>query len=388
YGLLQPLADGLKLLVKESVLPSQANKGLFYLAPFITLTLSLLGWIPIPFAKASPLADMSLGLLYLMALSSLGVYGVLLAGWSANSKYAFIGSLRSTAQLVSYELPFALLILIVVIIPGSLSLSHIIEAQEPVWYLVPLLPIWVLWVMVVVAETNRAPFDLPESESELVAGFFTEHSALPFAYFFLAEYGSMILISVLSSILFLGGYLLPGGISTSPVLESLPNGLLCQHPADYETDEIVNLAGGWASSGGYLRGALPKYQAIGRPIAQHGNTLNDGFERIPVTALWGTSRLGFRTVGVQLRQGGIGVKRSAISEGRSLMFLPSFRIYQSYGVQSSRIPASLIKDVSRVAPTMPRYSKRPKRWKTNSLSFWLILRRASFALISKLPGDP
>jgi len=225
YGLLQPLSDGLKLLVKESVLPSQANKGLFYLAPFITLTLSLLGWIPIPFAKASPLADMSLGLLYLMALSSLGVYGVLLAGWSANSKYAFIGSLRSTAQLVSYELPFALLILIVVIIPGSLSLSHIIEAQEPVWYLVPLLPIWVLWVMVVVAETNRAPFDLPESESELVAGFFTEHSALPFAYFFLAEYGSMILISVLSSILFLGGYLLPGDISTSPVLESLVLGV-------------------------------------------------------------------------------------------------------------------------------------------------------------------
>jgi NADH:ubiquinone oxidoreductase subunit H len=225
WGVLQPLSDGVKLFLKESVIPSQAIKPLFLLAPFISLTLSLLAWVAIPFAKGSAVADFSLALLFLMAVTSLAVYGVLLAGWSANSKYAFLGSLRSSAQLVSFELPLALLILLVAFIPGSLSLSVIIEAQQPVWFVVPFLPLVPIWLTVILAESNRAPFDLPEAESELVGGFFVEHSALPFAFFFLAEYGSILLMSTLASILLLGGYLVPGYSISSPLFASLTLGV-------------------------------------------------------------------------------------------------------------------------------------------------------------------
>jgi len=205
YGLLQPLSDGLKLLLKERVVPSSSNSSLFVLAPCISLTLSIIAWASIPFAKGIALADLNLALLFVMAVSSLSVYGILLAGWAANSKYAFIGALRSTAQLVSYELPLSLIVLLVVIITGSLSMHRITGLQQHVWLLWSIVPIFLVWVIVIVAETNRAPFDLPEAESELTAGFMTEHSSLPFAFFFLAEYGSILLMSALTSILILGG---------------------------------------------------------------------------------------------------------------------------------------------------------------------------------------
>src|SRR6202046_883649 len=169
YGILQPFADALKLILKETVIPSQSNKIIFYLAPVSTLVFSLLGWAVIPFGQGLVLSDLSLGILYTLALSSLGVYGILLAGWSANSKYAFLGSLRSSAQLVSYELPLAMVILIIVSITGSLSFLQIVEFQQGVWLIIPLLPLSLVWFIVILAETNRAPFDLPEAEQELVA---------------------------------------------------------------------------------------------------------------------------------------------------------------------------------------------------------------------------
>jgi len=225
YGTLQPFADGLKLLLKEAVIPSHANKVLFLVSPFITLSLALMGWAAIPFAKGTVLADISLGVLFLLAISSLGVYGVLLAGWSANSKYAFLGSLRSSAQLVSYELPLAMVILIIVSITGSLSFLQIVEFQQGVWLIIPLLPLSLVWFIIILAETNRAPFDLPEAEQELIAGFMVEHSAIPFAFFYLAEYGSILLMSTLTSIFFLGGYLVPFGLSSNPFWQSLTLGL-------------------------------------------------------------------------------------------------------------------------------------------------------------------
>src|SRR5947209_8149532 len=225
YGTLQPFADGLKLLLKEAVIPSHANKVLFLVSPFVTLSLALMGWAAIPFAKGTVLADISLGVLFLLAISSLGVYGVLLAGWSANSKYAFLGSLRSSAQLVSYELPLAMVILIIVSITGSLSFLQIVEFQQGVWLIIPLLPLSLVWFIIILAETNRAPFDLPEAEQELIAGFMVEHSAIPFAFFYLAEYGSILLMSTLTSIFFLGGYLVPFVLSTHPFWQSLTLGL-------------------------------------------------------------------------------------------------------------------------------------------------------------------
>jgi NADH-ubiquinone oxidoreductase chain 1 len=206
YGLLQAFADALKLLIKEYVSPTQSNLILFFLGPIITLIFSLLGYGVIPFAPGLSLLDYNLGILYMLAVSSLSTYGILLAGWSANSKYAFLGSLRSTAQLISYELILSSVILIVVLLTGSLSLSVIIEAQKSIWFIIPLLPVFIIFFIGAVAETNRAPFDLAEAESELVSGFMTEHSASIFVFFFLAEYASIVLICILTSVLFLGGY--------------------------------------------------------------------------------------------------------------------------------------------------------------------------------------
>jgi NADH-ubiquinone oxidoreductase chain 1 len=209
YGVLQPFADALKLILKETVIPSQSNKVLFYLAPVSTLVFSLLGWGIIPFGQGLALSDFSLGILYTFALSSLGVYGVLLAGWSANSKYAFLGSLRSTAAMISYELILSSAILIIILLTGSLNFSIIIETQQVIWFIVPLLPVFIFYFISILAETSRTPFDLQEAESELVAGFFTEHSSVPFVFFFLGEYSSIVLFSCLTAILFLGGYNLP-----------------------------------------------------------------------------------------------------------------------------------------------------------------------------------
>uniref|UniRef100_UPI0030FF30A7 NADH dehydrogenase subunit 1 n=1 Tax=Singerocybe alboinfundibuliformis TaxID=1346812 RepID=UPI0030FF30A7 len=209
YGILQPFADALKLILKETVIPSQSNKVLFYLAPISTLVFSLLGWGIIPFGQGLALSDFSLGILYTFALSSLGVYGVLLAGWSANSKYAFLGSLRSTAAMISYELILSSAILIIILLTGSLNFTTIIESQQAVWFILPLLPVFIFYFIAILAETSRTPFDLQEAESELVAGFFTEHSSVPFVFFFLGEYSSIVLFSCLTSILFLGGYNLP-----------------------------------------------------------------------------------------------------------------------------------------------------------------------------------
>src|ERR1700723_3003695 len=209
YGVLQPFSDALKLILKETVIPSQSNKILFYLAPVSTLIFSLLGWGIIPFGQGLTLSDFSLGVLYTLALSSLGVYGILFAGWSANSKYAFLGSLRSTAAMISYELILSSAVLIIILLTGSLNYTTIIESKQAVWFILPLLPVFIFYFISILAETSRTPFDLQEAESELVAGFFTEHSSVPFVFFFLAEYASIVLFSCITSILFLGGYHAP-----------------------------------------------------------------------------------------------------------------------------------------------------------------------------------
>ena len=207
YGLLQAFADALKLLLKEYVGPTQANLILFFLGPIITLIFSLLGYAVIPYGPGLTIADLNLGILYMLVVSSLSTYGILLAGWSANSKYAFLGSLRSTAQLISYELILSSAILIVVLLTGNLNLTINVEAQKVVFFVLPLLTIFIVFFIGCIAETNRAPFDLAEAESELVSGFMTEHSAVIFVFFFLAEYASIVLICIFTSILFLGGYL-------------------------------------------------------------------------------------------------------------------------------------------------------------------------------------
>jgi NADH-ubiquinone oxidoreductase chain 1 len=206
YGLLQPFADALKLLIKEYIAPTQANTILFFLGPFITLIFSLYGYAMIPFGPGITINDFNLGLLYMLAVSSLATYGILLAGWSANSKYAFLGSLRSTAQLISYELILSSVLLLIVLSSGSLNLSVIIEIQKIIWFIIPLFPLFVIFLIASIAETNRAPFDLAEAESELVSGFMTEHAAGIFVFFFLAEYASIILICILITIVLLGGY--------------------------------------------------------------------------------------------------------------------------------------------------------------------------------------
>ena len=207
WGLLQAFADALKLLLKEYVAPTQANLVLFFLGPVITLIFSLLGFAVVPYGPGLAISDFNLGILYMLAVSSLSTYGILLAGWSANSKYAFLGSLRSTAQLISYELILSSAILLVILLTGSLNLTVNIEAQRAIWFAIPLFPIFILFFIGSVAETNRAPFDLAEAESELVSGFMTEHAAVIFVFFFLAEYASIVLICILNSILFLGGYI-------------------------------------------------------------------------------------------------------------------------------------------------------------------------------------
>lgn len=206
YGLLQAFADALKLLLKECISPTQANLILFFLGPIITLIFSLLGYAVIPYGPGLAVGDLSLGVLYLLAVSSLSTYGILLAGWSANSKYAFLGSLRSTAQLISYELILSSAILLVIMLTGSLNLTINVEAQKIVTFFIPLLPVFIIFFIGAIAETNRAPFDLAEAESELVSGFMTEHSAAIFVFFFLAEYASIVLICIFTSLLFLAGY--------------------------------------------------------------------------------------------------------------------------------------------------------------------------------------
>jgi len=208
YGLLQAFADALKLLLKEYVSPTQANIILFFAGPIITLIFSLLAYAVIPYGPGLSIFDFSLGILYLLAVSSLATYGILLAGWSANSKYAFLGSLRSTAQLISYELILSSAILSVIFLTSSLNLTVNIEYQKIIWFIIPLAPIFIIFFIGAIAETNRAPFDLAEAESELVSGFMTEHSAVIFVFFFLAEYASIVFICILISILFLGGYII------------------------------------------------------------------------------------------------------------------------------------------------------------------------------------
>lgn len=209
FGLLQPLSDGLKLFVKETILPSNANTITFVLAPMLTFTLSLLGWAVIPFSSIAVLSDLNVGILYLLAISSLGVYGILISGWASNSKYAFLGCLRSTAQMISYEVSIGFIILTVIVCSGSFNLSKIILAQKSVWFITPLFPMFFLFFISSLAETNRHPFDLPEAEAELVSGYNVEYSAMGFALFFLGEYANMILMSSVTVILFMGGWLPP-----------------------------------------------------------------------------------------------------------------------------------------------------------------------------------
>ena len=206
-GLLQPLADGLKLFVKETILPSNSNIYIFILAPLLTFILSLIGWSVIPIAETIVISDLNLGVLYLFSVSSLSVYGIILAGWSSNSKYPFLGSLRSAAQMISYEVSIGFIIVNVCICTGSFNLSSIVISQTNTWFIIPLFPMFVLFYISMLAETNRHPFDLPEAEAELVSGYNVEYSAMTFALFFLGEYANMLLMSTFSSILFLGGWL-------------------------------------------------------------------------------------------------------------------------------------------------------------------------------------
>lgn len=207
WGLLQALADGLKLFVKETILPSNSNLVVFILAPLISFSLSLITWAVIPFSYKLVAADINLGILYLLAISSLNVYGILLAGWSSNSKYSYLGALRSAAQMISYEISIGFIILTTILCSGSFNLSTIVLGQTKIYYIIPLLPMFILFYISMLAETNRQPFDLPEAETELVSGYNTEYSAMTFALFFLAEYSNMLLMSTLAAILFLGGWL-------------------------------------------------------------------------------------------------------------------------------------------------------------------------------------
>jgi NADH-quinone oxidoreductase subunit H len=209
FGLLQPIADAAKLLFKETILPAGANRVIFVAAPMLTFILAMIGWAVIPFGEGLVVSDLNVGILYLFAISSLGVYGVIMSGWASNSKYPFLGALRSAAQMVSYEVSMGFVIITVLICVGSLNLTDIVLAQKTVWFCVPLLPMFVIFFISTLAETNRSPFDLAEGESEIVAGFFLEYSSMTFALFFLGEYANMLLMGAMTSILFLGGWLPP-----------------------------------------------------------------------------------------------------------------------------------------------------------------------------------
>ncbi len=213
FGLLQPIADGLKLFLKETIIPAGANRGVFVFAPCLTFVLALVAWAVIPFGEGLVLADINVGILYLFAISSMAVYGILMAGWASNSRYAFLGALRSAAQMVSYEVSMGFMIIGVLLCVGSLNLGDIVRAQQKVWFVVPLFPLAVIFFVSTLAETNRHPFDLPEAEAELVAGYNVEYSAMPFALFFLGEYIFMILMSAMTTILFLGGWLPPADMA-------------------------------------------------------------------------------------------------------------------------------------------------------------------------------
>lgn len=219
-GLLQPLADGLKLFVKETILPTSANTGIFLIAPGLSFTLSLLSWAIIPLAEGIVISNINLGVLYLFAISALNVYGLLFAGWSSNSKYAFLGALRSSAQMISYEISIGFTVLSVVICAGSFNLTNIVNAQQKIWFFIPLLPVFIIFYISILAETNRHPFDLPEAEAELVSGYNVEYSAMTFALFFLGEYANMLLMSTFAAILFLGGWLPPLNITLLNIIPS------------------------------------------------------------------------------------------------------------------------------------------------------------------------
>ena len=209
FGLLQPIADALKLLHKETIIPTKANAFIFLLAPMVTFTLSLAAWAVIPVNLGWVIADINVGILYILAISSLGVYGIIMAGWASNSKYPFLGALRSAAQMISYEVSIGLIIVCILLHVGSLNLEDIVLAQKRVWFFIPYFPLFIMFLICILAETNRAPFDLPEAEAELVSGYNVEYSSMPFALFFLGEYGNMILMSALTTLLFLGGWLPP-----------------------------------------------------------------------------------------------------------------------------------------------------------------------------------
>jgi len=218
-GLGQPIADVIKMMFKEFIIPSGASKAPFIIAPMLVLIPALMAWAVIPFDEGAVLADINLGVLYLLAVSSLGVYGVLIAGWASNSKYPFLGAVRSGAQMVSYEVSMGLTIMTVILLAGSMNLSEIVEAQRGMWYMIPLFPMFIVFFISILAETNRAPFDLPEGEAELVAGFHSEYTGMGFALFFLGEYANMILMSAMTAILFMGGWLPP--INT-PLFDAVP----------------------------------------------------------------------------------------------------------------------------------------------------------------------
>jgi NADH-quinone oxidoreductase subunit H len=209
FGLLQSLADALKYIFKEVIIPSSSNKIIFILAPIITMTLALISWAVIPFSATQVLADINVGILYLFAISSLGVYGIIMGGWASNSKYPFLGAIRSAAQMVSYEVSIGVIIINVLLCVGSLNLNDIVLAQENLWFVIPLFPMFVIFFISALAETNRPPFDLPEAEAELVAGYQTEYSGMMYAMFWLGEYANILLMCAMGSILFLGGWLSP-----------------------------------------------------------------------------------------------------------------------------------------------------------------------------------
>lgn len=218
-GLGQPIADVIKMMFKEMVIPSGASKAPFIIAPMMVLVPALMSWAVIPFDEGAVLANINLGVLYLLAVSSLGVYGVLIAGWASNSKYPFLGAVRSGAQMISYEVSMGLTIMTVILLAGSMNLSDIVNAQRGMWYMIPLFPMFIVFLISILAETNRAPFDLPEGEAELVAGFHVEYGSMGFALFFLGEYANMILMSAITAIMFMGGWLPP--VST-PLFDAVP----------------------------------------------------------------------------------------------------------------------------------------------------------------------